>query len=154
MTADAKAILDWPHTQRPPNAPVPVVLGIVENSQRIVTLSDLDAYATGMPPQRVARILRERGWLAPMRTRGAWRPKTTWYTGTTAGFDELLARLQTHPDTPAAIAGRSSMEVREWLKRPTEMTIGLPPQTLVPRCLPPGINPPHPKTLMMSIQYR
>ena len=137
MSADAATmdILEWPHTQRPPDALVPVVLGILENSPRIVTLAGLDAYATGIPPQRVARILRERGWLAPMRTRGSWRPRTTWYTGTTAGFDELLARLQTHPATPAVIAGRSSMEVREWLKRPTELTIGLPPDTLVPRCL-------------------
>ena len=37
-----------------------------------MTLADLDAYATGMAPQRVAKILRERGWPAPMRTRGAW----------------------------------------------------------------------------------
>ena len=128
-------LLDWPHTRRPPVALEPVVRGIHDDRARVVTLADLDAYATGMAPQRVAKILRERGWLAPMRTRGAWETRTVWFTGPTAGFDEMFARLRTHPDTPAAIAGHSAMAVRQWLKRPTERTIAMPPQELVPRCL-------------------
>ena len=54
-------LLDWPHTRRPPAALEPVVLGIFDSGQRIVTLADLDAHATGMPPQRVDephRVLR------------------------------------------------------------------------------------------------
>ena len=125
---------DWPHARRPPSVLEPVVRGIFESRERVVTLADLDAYATGIPPQRVARSLRESGWLAPMRTRGAWRPQI-WYTGSTAGFDELLARLRVRPDTPASIGGHSAMEVRQWLKRPTEPTIGMPPGALAPRCL-------------------
>ena len=134
VTGIAADCLDWPHTQRPPRALEPIVRDIFANDRRVVTLADLDAWATGIPPQRIARLLRERGWLAPMRTRGAWRPPI-WYTGNTAGFDELLARLRVRPDTPASIAGHSAMEVRQWLKRPTEPTIGMPPGALVPRCL-------------------
>ena len=88
-------LLDWPHTRRPPVALEPVVRAIHDGRARVVTLADLDAYATGMAPQRVAKILRERGWLAPMRTRGAWETRTVWFTGPTAGFDELFARLRT-----------------------------------------------------------
>ena len=47
----------------------------------------------------------------------------------------LLARLRTRPETLAMIAGRSAMEVRGWLKRPTEPTIAMPSDVLVPRCL-------------------
>ena len=49
------------------------------------------------------RILRERGWLAPMRARGAWQTRI-WHPCRTSRFEELLARLRTHPDTPAVIA--------------------------------------------------
>ena len=127
-------IPSWPGTRRPPEPLVPVVNAIWDSGLRVVTLADLDAYGSGVPPDRAAKVLRERGWLVPLRTRGAWRPRT-WYAGKTPGFDELLARLRTRPDTPAAIAGHSAMEVRQWLKRPTEPTIGMPPHQLVPRCL-------------------
>ena len=71
-TTTDRDLLDWPHTRRPPVALEPLVRGIYDDKARVVTLADLDAYATGMAPQRVAKILRERGWPAPMRTRGAW----------------------------------------------------------------------------------
>ena len=113
---------------------MPVVNEIWDNDQRVVTLADLEAFDTGIPAHRAAKVLRERGWLTPLRTRGAWRPRT-WYQGQTAGFDELLARLRIRPDTPAAIGGHSAMEVRGWLRRPYELTIAMPPGVLVPRCL-------------------
>ena len=111
--------------------------------KRVVTLLDLEAVSGGIPAQRIARTLRERGWLRPLRARGAWRVAhggSDPATGRiaiykTAGFEELLARLSTHPDTPAAIAGHSIMEVVQWLKRPTGLIIAMPPGVAVPQCL-------------------
>lgn len=133
----------WTHTRPPPDAIAPALNAIWYSSRRVVTLSDLEAVGGGIPAQRIARTLRERDWLRPLRTRGAWSvahggsdPATgriAMYK--TLGFEELLARLSTHPDTPAAIAGHSIMEVAQWLKRPTGPTIGMPPRTPVPRCL-------------------
>ena len=121
--------------QTPPEVLVPVVAEMVRDGARVVTLGDLarwcgDEAAAG----RAARVLREGGWLVPMRARGAWR-SGVWQFRLTAGFEELEARLRTRPATPAVIAGRSVMEVRGWLKRPTEPTIGMPPGVVVPRCL-------------------
>ncbi len=53
----------------------------------------------------------------------------------TVGFENLLARLRTHPGTSAAIAGRSVLEITGWLKRPTAPIVGMPPGAHVPRCL-------------------
>ena len=67
-------LLDWPHTQQPPpQALEPAVRDIYGRGLRVVTLVDLDAYSTGVAPQRAAKTLHERGWLIPMRTSGAER---------------------------------------------------------------------------------
>ena len=122
---------------------VPALNAIWYSRKCVVTLLDLEAVSGGIPAPQIARTLRERGWLHPLRARGAWRvahggsdPDTgriAMYR--TVGFEELLARLSTHPDTPAAIAGCSVMEVAQWLKRPTGLTIAMPPGVAVPRCL-------------------
>ena len=44
-------LLDWPHTKRPPVALEPVVCGIFDSGQRVVTLADLDAYAADTSPR-------------------------------------------------------------------------------------------------------
>ena len=121
-------------TRRPPDAMVPALNALWDSGQRVITLADIEAVSDGIPADRVAKTLRERGWLEPLSARGAWLP-ARWAYCKTVGFEELLARLRTHPDTPAAIAGKSVMEVSGWLKRPTARTVGMPPEELVPRCL-------------------
>ena len=99
----------------------------------VVTLADIEAVSNGsIPADRIAKTLRERGWLEPLSARGVWMP-ARWRYCKTIGFEELLARLRTHPSTPAAIAGRSVLECAEWLKRPTALAVGMPPGELVPR---------------------
>ena len=119
MSVDAATmdILEWPHTQRPPDALVPVVLGLLENSQRIVTLPGLDVLRDGHAPSACGTDPARARVAGPDSARvGLGAPVRLGTPVPRRGFDELLARLQTHPATPAAIAGRSSMEVREWLK--------------------------------------
>ena len=119
---------------------VPVGLGSVVEAMaasglRVVTVGDLAVWCGGeVAARRAVRVLREGGWLVPMRARGVWRCGV-WEFCTTAAFDELLGRLRTHPRTPAVVAGRSVLEVCGWLKRPTEPTIAMPAGVLVPRCL-------------------
>ena len=121
-------------TRRPPDAMVPALNALWGGGHRVVTLADIEAVSDGIPAARIAKTLRERGWLEPLSARGAWMP-ARWSYCRTVGFENLLARLRTHPDTSAAIAGRSVMEVAGWLKRPTALAIGMPPGELVPRCL-------------------
>lgn len=113
---------------------VPALNTLWESGLRVVTLADIAAASGDLPAARVAKTLRERGWLKPLSSRGAWLP-ARWAYHKTLGFEELMARLRTHPDTPAAIAGRSVLEVAEWLKRPTAPAVGMPAGELVPRCL-------------------
>ena len=96
-------IPEWSDARRPPDAMVPA-LNALYSGQRVVTIADIEAVAGGIPADRIAKTLRERGWLRPLSARGAWRP-ARWFCGKTVGFEELLARLRTHPDTPAVIAG-------------------------------------------------
>ena len=133
-TVTHPTIPEWSGARRPPDAMVPALNALWHSGQRVVTLADIEAVAGGIPADRIAKTLRERGWLRPLSARGTWRP-ARWFCGKTVGFEELLARLRTHPDTPAVIAGRSVVEVAGWLKRPTAPAIGMPPDELVPRCL-------------------
>ena len=121
-------------TRRPPEVMVPALNALWDSGQRVVTLADIEEVSDGIPADRIAKTLRERGWLEPLSARGAWAP-ARWSYCRTIGFENLLARLRTHPDTSAAIAGRSVLEVTGWLKRPTALAIGMPPGDLVPRCL-------------------
>ena len=127
-------IPEWSGARRPPDAMVPTLNALWNSGQRVVTLADIEAVASGIPADRIAKTLRERGWLDPLSARGAWMP-ARWSYCRTIGFENLLARLRTHPHTSAAIAGRSVLEVAGWLKRPTALTIGMPPAAAVPRCL-------------------
>ena len=120
--------------RRPPAAMVSALNALWAGGQRVVTLADIEAVSNGIPADRIAKTLRERGWLEPLSARGVWMP-ARWRYCKTIGFEELLARLRTHPSTPAAIAGRSVLECAEWLKRPTALAVGMPPGELVPRCL-------------------
>ena len=52
-----ETLLAWSHAQQQPPAPLaPVVRDMMERGMRVVTLTDLDAYATGMPAERIARV--------------------------------------------------------------------------------------------------
>lgn len=48
-------LLAWSHAQQPPAPLAPVVRDMMERGMRVVTLTDLDAYATGIPAERIAR---------------------------------------------------------------------------------------------------
>jgi len=125
----------WSDVGELPVELVAVVDAMVASGARVATVGDLAVWCGGeVAVGRAVRVLREGGWLVPMRARGAWRCGV-WEFHLTAAFDELLARLRVRPETPAVIAGRSVMEVRGWLKRPTEPTIAMPAGVLVPRCL-------------------
>ena len=103
--------------------------------QDVVTVAELDAYRPDIGGPAVARALRRGGWLEPLRTRGAWAVNCAVSPAGLGAFVELRARLRTHPDTQAAVAGKSVAAVHRWLRRPTAATIGCPSGMRVPRCL-------------------
>ncbi len=126
---------DWPLTRPVADLLVPILNDLSERNAQVVTLDDLASYGTGKPPAETARVLRRAGWLHPLRTRGAWWFAACWPQQHTAEFLELRARLRVCPDTPACVGGRSVAQIRHWLRRPTQATIGMPPRVKVPQCL-------------------
>ena len=125
---------DWPYCTSVPAPLRAVVNDLYERQAVVVTLADLAAYDTGRAPERAAGALRRAGWLTPLRAQGVWRVATTPLWGA-PGFDELLGRLATVPDTPACIGGRSVPDLRGWLRIRTEPAIGVWPEAKLPRCL-------------------
>ncbi len=103
--------------------------------QDVITITELHAYRPDIGGATVARTLRRSGWLEPLCTRGAWAVNCVISPAGLGAFVELRARLRTHPDTPAAVAGKSVALVHRWLRRPTAATIGCPSGVRVPRCL-------------------
>ena len=126
---------DFPSKSRLPSRLVRVVNDLHARGVEIVTVPDLARYDTGTSPQDTARTLRRSGWLEPLRTRGAWSVSFVMSPTHLGGFRELRARLATHPETPAVIAGKSVAQVKDWLRRGTARSIGCPPNYKVPRCL-------------------
>lgn len=118
-----------------PSRLAPVVNDLYARGSDVVTVGDLGRYSVDESPARTARTLRRCGWLAPLRSRGAWSVTFVMPPPHFESFVELRARLATHPETPAAIAGKSVAQVRQWLRRGTAATIGCPAGYKVPRCL-------------------
>ena len=131
----ASDLVDFPARSALPARLVPVVNDLYALGAEVVTVADLARFDTGTPPEATARALRRGGWLEPLRSRGAWSVNFVWPPAHLGGFRELRARLSTHPDTPAVIAGKSVAQVHGWLRRGTARSIGCPSNHKVPRCL-------------------
>ncbi len=126
---------EMPTTSPPPADLVPIVNSLMLSNADVVTVDDLAAFNTGRDPLQVARVLRDRGWLHSVPANGVWRVLTGRPGPHMEVFTSLRARLRSVPDTPACIGGRSSAQVRNWLRRPTAAAIGYwgdrrPPRSL------------------------
>ena len=126
---------EMPTTSPPPPDLVSVVNDLMLSNAEVVTVDDLAAFNTGRDPLQVVRALRDRGWLHSVPVIGAWRVLTGRPGPHMEVFTSLRARLRSVPDTPVCIGGRSSAQVRNWLRRPTAAAIGYwgdrrPPRSL------------------------
>lgn len=134
-TALHPALATFPWGSPLPQRLVQVVNDLHARGAEVVTVADLARTDTGTSPEDTARALRRAGWLQPLRTRGAWAVDFVASPSHIGAFVELRARLRTHPDTPAVIAGKSVALEHRWLRRGVAATIGCPPNYKVPRCL-------------------
>ena len=81
---------DRPYARPVPDVLVPVVADLAAKQAVVVTLDDLASYGTeGWSPSEMAQVLRCKGWLFPMRCRGAWQFYGYGGSLRTAGFEEL-----------------------------------------------------------------
>ena len=125
-----------------PRSVAPVLEALELDQPTIVTLgmlSDLVAVTgAGVSPDYAARMLRERGWLLPLRTVGVWEFAPGARAGAWGGGDpfiELRARLATQP-TDAAVAAESAAWLQGLSTRaPDPHVIGLPSRVGVPKSL-------------------
>ncbi|WP_419850206.1 type IV toxin-antitoxin system AbiEi family antitoxin [Candidatus Poriferisocius sp.] len=124
-----------PGTAAPPADLVPAVNLLFETNAEVATLDEIASFSVSRTPQQAARALRERGWLFPLPVNGAWGVTTGFPAPHMGGFLSLRARLQVKSGTPACIGGRSTAEVRGWLRRPTSPAIGFPDEARLPRSL-------------------
>ena len=122
---------------------VAAVLEALELDQpTLVTLSRLEEMVaeTGSPASatHAARLLRERGWLLPLRTPGVWE----FAPGARAGargagdpFVEVRARMATQP-IEAAVAAESAAWLHGLSSRPPDPhVLALPPGVHLPKSL-------------------
>ncbi len=120
------------------------LLEILELDQpRVVTTSDLAEAATQVglewAPRDIARRLLERGWLLPLRTRGAWE----FAPGARAGaygagdpFIELRATLRKRPSSPFTVAAESAAYLLGLSSRqPDPQVLGAPSGVRMPTAL-------------------
>ena len=119
-------LIDFPGTFAPPHDLIPVVNDLHASRAEVVGLDQLSAGAQGRPAEDVVRTLRRKGWLAPLRSRGAWSFVPTLSPLHMGEFRELRAWRLTHRESGVCIAGKSAAQVRGWLRRPTAATIGAP----------------------------
>ena len=129
----AVGLPDFPYAQTVPTPLVAVVNDLWERKPAVLTLGDLAEYAVGMEPAYAAKLLRQSGWLRPLRSRGVWGVPMSF--SRVPGFEELLGRLAVVPETPACIAGLSVAFRSSWLHVQIAPTIGFPPDVKLPRCL-------------------
>ncbi|MBI2704943.1 MAG: hypothetical protein HYX32_06600 [Actinobacteria bacterium] len=120
--------------------------GVLEDLEleqpKIVTRTMLDELATSrdlaVGGEQLARDLRARGWLLPLRTAGAWEFAPAARAGAIGSGDpfiELRATLA-KKTLPLAIAAESAAwTLRLSGRAPTTPVIGAPPDTRVPRAL-------------------
>ncbi|WP_428117795.1 type IV toxin-antitoxin system AbiEi family antitoxin [Candidatus Poriferisodalis sp.] len=128
-------LIDFPGAFAPPVDLISVVNDLHTRHSEIVGLDQLSARAQGRPAEDVARTLRRKGWLSPLRTRGVWSFTPTLSPLHMGEFRELRAWLLTHQESGVCIAGKSAAQVHGWLRRPTAPTIGAPSEMRLPRSL-------------------
>lgn len=132
-----------PHGNRAVPRSIAGVLQELELDQpRVVTREHLELLTSKTESTAsasvAARLLRERGWLLPLRTSGTWE----FAPGARAGaygagdpFIELRARLATRPG-PLAVAAESAAWLQGLAGRtPHPHVLGLPPGDRLPRAL-------------------
>ena len=125
-----------------PRSVAPLLEALELDHPTLVTLSRLEelVHETGSPTSvaNAARLLRERGWLLPLRTSGVWEFAPGARAGAWGGGDpfiELRARLATRPIETAVAA-----ESAAWLhglstRAPEPHVIALAPGANLPKSL-------------------
>lgn len=125
-----------------PRSVAPVLEALELDQPTLVTLSRLDELInqTDSPisAAHAARLLRERGWLLPLRTSGVWEFAPGARAGAWGGGDpfiELRARLATRP-IETAVAAESAAWLHGFSTRaPEPQVIALPTGANLPRSL-------------------
>jgi hypothetical protein len=125
-----------------PRSVAPVLEALELEQPALVTLRRLDdlVVETGVEVSGsvAARLLRERGWLLPLRTTGVWEFAPGARAGAIGGGDpfiELRARLETRP-VEASVAAESAAWLQGLSSRaPDPQVVGLPPGERLPRSL-------------------
>lgn len=125
-----------------PRSVAPVLAALELEQPVLVTLDQLDdltaEIGARLPGSAAARLLRERGWLLPLRTTGVWEFAPGARAGAIGGGDpfiELRARLETRP-LPVAVAAESAAWLHGLTSRsPEPHAVGLPPGVRLPKSL-------------------
>lgn len=125
-----------------PRSVAPILEALELEQPVLVTLEQLDALTaeTGIEVSGsvAARLLRERGWLLPLRAIGVWEFAPGARAGAIGGGDpfiELRARLETRP-LEASVAAESAAWLHGLAARaPDPQVVGLPPGEQLPRSL-------------------
>ena len=131
-----------PSQRSVPRSVAPILEALELEQPVLITLARLDDLAAetgmGLSGSAAARLLRERGWLLPLRTTGVWE----FAPGARAGaigsgdpFIELRARLETRP-LPVTVAAESAAWIHGFASRsPEPHVVGLPPRAKLPKSL-------------------
>ncbi|MFV9672593.1 MAG: type IV toxin-antitoxin system AbiEi family antitoxin [Acidimicrobiia bacterium] len=125
-----------------PRSVAPILEALELEQSVLVTLDQLDDLAaktgTELSGSAAARLLRERGWLLPLRTTGVWEFAPAARAGAIGAGDpfiELRARLETRP-LPVAVAAESAAWIHGLASRsPEPHVIGLSPGERLPKSL-------------------
>lgn len=119
----------------PPADLVRVVNELRAERAEVVTLGRLARFEGSRCAGDIARALRRTGWLAPLRTRGAWSFAATLSPLHMGEFRELRAWLSASGGRGVCIGGKSAAQVRGWLRRPTAAAVGAAVGARLPRSL-------------------
>ncbi len=120
-----------------PRSIAPVLEALELEQPTLVTLGLLEELVEGTDSSatHAARMLRERGWLLPLRTPGVWEFAPGARAGAWGGGDpfiELRARLTTRP-VEVAVAAESAAWLQGLSTRaPDPHVIGAPPDLNIP----------------------
>lgn len=131
-----------PSQRSVPRSVAPILEALELEQPVLVTLEKLEALTAetgvGVSGSAAARLLRERGWLLPLRTSGVWEFAPGARAGPIGGGDpfiDLRARLETRP-LPVAVAAESAAWIHGLASRsPEPHVIGLLPGEKLPKSL-------------------
>jgi hypothetical protein len=125
-----------------PRSIAPVLEALELDQPTLVTLSLLEDLINETGSQvsaaHAARLLRERGWLLPLRTSGIWEFAPGARAGAWGGGDpfvELRARLATRPIDTAVAAESAAWLLGFSTRAPEPHVIALPPGANLPKSL-------------------